>query len=48
MDWYFRKVSSGEVSTTMDVMFCLSAWHKAIASAGCAPDVSTFTLCTPA
>ncbi|MFT7515380.1 MAG: putative transposase, partial [Candidatus Omnitrophota bacterium] len=34
-----RKVLSWEVSTTMDVTFCLSAWHKAIAAAGCAPEI---------
>jgi putative transposase len=39
MDWYSRKVLSWEVSTTMDVTFCLSAWHKAIATAGCAPEI---------
>jgi putative transposase len=39
MDWHSRKVLGWEVSNTMDTGLCLRALEKAIASAGCVPEI---------
>ena len=39
MDWYSRRVLAWEVSSTMDTAFCVSAWNKAVAHAGCLPSI---------
>jgi putative transposase len=39
MDWYSRKVLGWTVSNTMDTTLCLSALDKAIANAGCTPEI---------
>ncbi len=39
MDWYSRKVLGWTVSNTMDTTLCLRALDKAIANAGCTPEI---------
>ena len=39
MDWYSRRVLGWTVSNTMDTTLCLSALDKAIANAGCTPEI---------
>ena len=39
MDWYSRKVLGWTVSNTMDTTLCLRTLDKAIANAGCRPEI---------
>ncbi len=39
MDWYSRKVLGWTVSNTMDTTLCLRTLDKAIANAGCTPEI---------
>jgi len=39
MDWHSRKVLGWEVSNTIDTGLCLRALEKAIANAGCVPEI---------